>query len=228
MFFILSQYHQVPVGARKSRLLCKEYVKIVSGPLPKRRITSIILDMKRYLSGANLRRAFGPLTLTLALLIFFGVHPVISALTPEEMSVVAATVADDDPDAMILEFDLESSRGGGIVSVETSRGTEYYVGLEPPEIIERERGGRGKARIGDRVAEERDTMDLSTAYGTVLAYLAGDERYSRIAPETFSSIEYEIEFGRLIVEVVFEGAFGELDVYMDPVTGEILESEWDD
>jgi hypothetical protein len=184
--------------------------------------------MKRYLFGGNPRRAFGPLTLNLALLIFFGVHPAIAALTPEEMSVVAATVADDDPDAMILEFDLESARGGGIVSVETSQGTEYYVGLDPTEILERERGGRGKTRIADRVAEAPDTMDLSTAYGTVLTYLAGDERYSRIAPETFSSIEYEIEFGRLIVEVVFEGAFGELDVYMDPVTGEILESEWDD
>lgn len=209
-----------------SGLLCKEYVKIVPRALPKHRITSIIQTMKRYLFGANPRRAFGPLTL--ALLLSFVVYPAISALTPEEMSMVAATVADDDPDAMILEFDLESSRGGGIVSVETSRGTEYYVGLDPTEILERERGGRGKARIADRVAEERDTMELSTAYGAVLAYLAGDERYSRIAPEHFSSIEYEIEFGRLIVEVVFEGAFGELDVYMDPVTGEILESEWDD
>jgi len=112
--------------------------------------------------------------------------------------------------------------------VDTDRAIEYYISLAPPEIIERERRLRMNARIADRVAESPDTMTLSEAYRLVLEYLAQNDRYSRVAPADFSFIEYDIEFGRLIVEVTFEGTFGELDVSMDPVTREIIESDWDD
>jgi hypothetical protein len=179
--------------------------------------------MKWNLFHRALRGLPGAIALLLLLVV---ITPATSALTPGEIAAVAAAIAEDDPEAMILEVHLESSRSGGIVSVETSHNTEYYVGLASSEILERERGGRGNARIADRIAENSDTMDLYSAYAAVLDYLATHDRYSRISEGDFSSIEYKIEFGRLIVEVVFESPAGELNVYMDPVTGEILEPEW--
>jgi hypothetical protein len=97
-------------------------------------------------------------------------------------------------------------------------------------IIERERNrtGLGAARITERILEDAEVLDLAAAYQRITEYMASNDRYSRIKPTDFSSIEYEIEFGRLIVELSFEGSGGELEIYMDPVTGEILESEWDD
>ncbi|MFP4431937.1 MAG: hypothetical protein ACOCU4_10865 [Alkalispirochaeta sp.] len=162
------------------------------------------------------------------LVVFVFIAPGISALSPEDLSSVAGVIRADDPEAVILEIDMESSGRGGIVTVETNRAIEYYIGLASPEILERERRGRMNARLARRVAAVPDTMNLPDAYRLVLEYLAQNDRYSRVSPGDFSSIEYQIEFGRLIVEVIFDGVFGDLSVYMDPVTGEILESEWDD
>ncbi|MFW5827053.1 MAG: PepSY domain-containing protein [Alkalispirochaeta sp.] len=154
----------------------------------------------------------------------------VSALDPADLTGILAAVRQEEPDAIVLEIDLESRHSGGIVSVETDRGAEYYVRVDSAVILERERtwAGRGSTRITERILEDTEVLDLAAAYQRIIAYMSYYDRYSRIDPADFSSIEYEIEFGRLIIEVFFEGSGGELEIYMDPVTGEILESEWDD
>ncbi|HKK47953.1 MAG TPA: hypothetical protein VJ932_02580, partial [Alkalispirochaeta sp.] len=71
-------------------------------------------------------------------------------------------------------------------------------------------------------------QDLGQAYDAILEYLSQHEQYARFESSDFYSIEYDIAFGRLIVEVSFEGSAGDLEIYFDPLTATILESEWDD
>lgn len=161
---------------------------------------------------------------------FLAVSTTVAALTPEQIADVIDVVTADTPGALVLEIDMESRRDGGIVSAETNGGTEYYVALETMEILERERnlGGWGTARITDQILGDSRIRDLGHAYNAILEYLSQHEQYSRFESSDFYSIEYDIAFGRLIVEVSFEGSPGDLEIYFDPLTAVVLESEWDD
>jgi len=154
----------------------------------------------------------------------------VAALTPEQIAAVIEMTTAEAPDTIVLEVDMERRRGGKIVSVETNGGTEYYIAVETLEILERERdhSGRGERRITDQIFGDARILDLAAAYGAVLEYLAQHDRYARFDGDDFSSIEYDIEFGQLIVEVSFEGSAGDLEIYFDPVTAAVLESEWDE
>jgi hypothetical protein len=171
---------------------------------------------RRLLIALVLSLVFSPLT--------------VSALTPNAIDAILAAIEREEPGAVVLEIDMESNWDGGIVSVETSTGSEYYLALASVEILERERGrsGRGETRILERLEGTSELRDLAAVYRRTLDYLASHSRYDDINDSFFDSIEYDVEFGRLIVETVFEGPFGTLDIYVDPLTGSILESEWDD
>lgn len=176
-------------------------------------------------------RANGTRRLLTALVLSLILAPLaVSALTPTAFDAIIAVIEREEPGAVVLEIDMESDWDGGIVSVETSTGSEYYLTLGSLEILERERGrsGHGETRILERLEGTNALSDLAAVYRRTLDYLTSHSRYADINDSFFDSIEYDVEFGRLIVETVFEGPFGTLDIYVDPLTGSILESEWDD
>ncbi|HKK49693.1 MAG TPA: hypothetical protein VJ932_11395, partial [Alkalispirochaeta sp.] len=70
---------------------------------------------------------------------FLTISTTVAALTSEQIVDVIDVVTADAPGTLVLEVDMESRRDGGIVSVETNGGTEYYIAIETMEILERER-----------------------------------------------------------------------------------------
>jgi len=154
----------------------------------------------------------------------------LAAVEPPDLERVLGVIGREEPKAVVLKIELESGWDGGLVSVQTDTGHEYYIRLHGGRIEERE---RERADWEDRqvardIAGGASFLDLVEAYGRVLEEMSSSGAYDGVGSEHFRSVEYEVEYRRPTIEVDFDVSGDTLSVYVDPETGEIIMSEWDE
>lgn len=154
-------------------------------------------------------------------------------LTPQNMARIERRVAEQFPEARVLEVERESDWANNIISVLLSNGRELYLDLDDRVLeIEREPLDSEERQIARTLANEPGFPALTRVYGRVLQQLAESEEGSRVTPEYFYRIEYEQERGQLVVEIEFRsGTAGSRDperrpaqvtVYANPRSGDII------
>lgn len=151
-------------------------------------------------------------------------------MDPAELEEVLALVGREDPGAVVLGVDMESHWDGGLVSVLTSSGHEWYVRVDGHgvEEWEHERIDWEDKQVARAITDGASFLGLLEVYSRVLDELADETRYNGITREHFSSVGYEVEYRRPTVEVEFDVDGRMLSIYVDPETGDIIMSEWDD
>lgn len=168
----------------------------------------------------------------LALLLVLGLTAAarLAAVEPADLQRVLDVIGREEPKAVVLEIELDSGWDGGLVSVQTDTGHEYYIRLHGGRIEERE---RERADWEDRqvardIAGGASFLGLVEAYARVLEEMRSSGAYDGVSSAHFRSIEYEVEYRRPAIEVDFDVSGDTLSVYVDPETGEIIMSEWDE
>ena len=153
-----------------------------------------------------------------------------TALSPDELQRLLDDVARDDPDAIVVEVDIEAEYGGGIASLYTDAGLEYYMNVADGTIhgIEEERVDWDGVQIADEIRSSGRYISLPDAYRSLQRYMDAHPRYPDLRPEDFTSAKYTIEFRRAMVKLEFEGRFGDLEAYVDAGDGSVIEIEQDD
>jgi len=155
---------------------------------------------------------------------------VAAAIAPEDVVTVVSAVQREFPDAVVVDIEIESSRGGAVVSVENDSGFELYIRAADGTVVDRDRDllNWEDRRIIDQLREDPEILSLAQAYRGLLEAAQADPTMSDIAPEYLESLGYDVEYRNLVIEVTFEGRGLETEVYLDPYTGEIISYETDD
>lgn len=159
----------------------------------------------------------------------------LAALQPRQLTEIIAYAAAEVPDTAIVEIGIEEGWEHPIIDVEFADGRALYLELAPEGLVtlgrERDNPDRDRQRIAQRLFnQEEGFLSLSDAYASVLRALESGFRGVEVRPEDLYELEYEIEYGRLVLEVVFQTGRrdGEITVYADPGDGSILSVERDD
>lgn len=162
-----------------------------------------------------------------ALLLMIFVTANLLALSPEELQRSIATAEADQPESRAIDVDRE---GRALVSVHLANGREIYVRVSDARVIERERSlviGEER-RVLREIEEGAPYLTLPEAYRRLLNEMATSPESASMNPADFESIGYGRERGQSVIEVTFEAADWELELFLDPETAEILFSDWDD
>jgi uncharacterized membrane protein YkoI len=138
---------------------------------------------------------------------------------------------------VVVEVGIEEGWDGPIADVELGDGGAVYVALTErgPVTIGREQDppDRDLRQIVERLEELEETLlPITAVYRIVLESVRGGTEDLAIEVNDLYEIEYEIEYGRLVLEMTFrrrahEFGGSEITLYVDPRDGRILAVERD-
>lgn len=162
----------------------------------------------------------------------------LEALDPGMLEEAIRHALGEVPGALVVEVGIEEGWDGPIADVELGDGGAVYVALTErgPVTIGREQKppDRDLRRIVERIEElEESLLPITAVYRIVLDSGRSGPDDLEIEVTDLYEIEYEIEYGRLVLEVTFRrqaDEFGgsEITLYVDPRDGRILAVERDD
>lgn len=126
-----------------------------------------------------------------------------AGISPERLREVLTMAGERVPGGYVLEVDVDDPREDPMVSIEFDSGTEVYVDAGRMRIVEVERYREREA--GDLLrstsADIRNGVRLWDAYATALDEVDSGE--GRGSPFHLYGIEYELRYGRLVLEIEF-------------------------
>lgn len=175
----------------------------------------------------------------IAVLAVFAV-PMARAVSPDQFEQAVQLAQAQDPDATILEVEVDDGPSASLLSFELSSGREVYIDAASGTVVETEfdepnRSGRSIAAM---LADFDRPISLAEAYRRAVSerIAAGGDREMLVLYE----IEYDLQYGRLVIGVEFRApAEGDgrrrgwqrsdrFEVYLDPADGTVLTTSEDD
>lgn len=162
----------------------------------------------------------------------------LTAIDPERLDEVVVHALNEAPGALVVEVGIEEGWDGPIADIEFGDGSEMYVALRESGYVtigrEYDTADGARRRIVERIqAGGADILPITEIYRVVIDSLDGGTHDLEIGSTDLYEIEYEIEYGRLVVEVTFRQendnrGSSEITLYVDPIDGRILAVEYDD
>lgn len=127
----------------------------------------------------------------------------VEAVSPERLRDVLNMAGELVPGGYVLEVDVDDPREEPVMSIEFDTGTEIYIDAGRMQVLEVERYREGEAGeiMRSTSGDIRNGISMWQAYEAALAEV--DTGGIGGGPFYLYGIEYELRYGRLVLEIEF-------------------------